>query len=110
MQKVFSLVASVEETRHGKRLQWERLLPHTDPRTGHGTWFVGGLHKVLGRERLPVGVLGVRRQPGVEVGAEDVHDDLGTGRAGRRGRPQHSDGNTESAKMRPGVLLGNISL
>lgn len=38
-------------------------------------WLVWGLNQVLRGERFPVRVLRMRRQPGVEVGAEDMHDD-----------------------------------
>ena len=41
-----------------------------------GTWFIRCLNEVLGSEGFAVGIFGVRRQPGVEVSAEHVHDDL----------------------------------
>lgn len=44
---------------------------------GVSTWFIRRLQEVLGREGFAVGIFGVRRQPGVEVSAENVHDDLG---------------------------------
>lgn len=42
------------------------------------TWFIWGLDEVLGSEGFAIGILGVRREPGVQVGAEHVHQDLGT--------------------------------
>lgn len=44
------------------------------------TWFIRCLNEVLGSEGFAVGILGVRRQPGVEVSAEYVHNDLGKGK------------------------------
>lgn len=41
------------------------------------TWFIWCLNEVLGSEGFAVGILGVRWQPGVEVSAEHVHNDLG---------------------------------
>lgn len=41
------------------------------------TWFVRSLDEVLGSEGFAIGVFGVRREPGVQVGAEHVHQDLG---------------------------------
>lgn len=41
------------------------------------TWFIRSLDEVLGSEGFAIGILGVRREPGVQVSAEHVHEDLG---------------------------------
>lgn len=40
------------------------------------TWFVWSVAEVLGSESLPVRVPWVWRQPGVQVCAKDMHEDL----------------------------------
>lgn len=53
------------------------------------TWFIRSLDEVLGSEGFAVGVLGVRREPGVQVSAEHVHQDLGKHNQISLERPQN---------------------
>lgn len=41
------------------------------------TWFIWSLDEVLGSEGFAIGIFGVRRESGVQVSAEHVHQDLG---------------------------------
>lgn len=48
-----------------------------EEKSSSSTWFIWSLDEVLGSEGFAIGIFGVRREPGVQVSAENVHQDLG---------------------------------
>lgn len=80
MQNTFSFEVSANE-KFKRRRGFEGC--RRDPRgkeelnASASTWFIWCLNEVLGSEGFAIGILGVRWQPGVEVSAEHMHNDLG---------------------------------